>query len=610
MPYPAITGNRVPLNLGARLTTPGNRVPLNLGVDGAPVDPPPDPPDPTVVVGLLTAPTAARWGHGLPSHRGIRPRWGGLAGLLHGGSAVWGTPVSVAARTHAPWGAPTSNTHATALRWAQSSPAMAAAVRHPWTTPPQLGASAASPWGYRVANVQRVLAVWWTAPPTLHRAALSPWRSDATALHRSPRWAWSNPPQIPTHWRLPWGYGHGLEWLVRPPPPVVLPPPTAPVVDPRRIGLNLACPVYTGPANRLPLNLGITACYLGRPQRRAYVVLNEIEVVRLPDRLPIHVDAVSIDGSRDGWCWAARLALADPAQLAALQPTVTGPRNVEITLNGYAWVIAIEAFDKGDVFGATDVSLSGRSVTAQLAEPYAAPRTSETTALRTMVQLAAAEVAGSEVTADYGTVDWLVPGGAWYYDGLTPMSALIRLAEASGAVVQSHPTDPVVQIRARHPVSPWAWTTTTPDVIIQDDIVTGARLQLQSKPLFDAVIVAGERVGVTARVRRDGEAGQTYAPQQVDQLITHADGARERGRNVLSDRGGQASIEHDLPLFGAPLQPGQPGLVLPLMLAQRIAGEGTWHGLVTAVRIEARRQDKAVDITQTVTIERHYADAD
>ncbi len=308
--------------------------------------------------------------------------------------------------------------------------------------------------------------------------------------------------------------------------------------------------------------------------------------------------------------WAARLALADPSQLTALQPTVAGPRNVEISLNGYAWVIAIEAFDKGDVFGATDVSLSGRSVTAQLAEPYAAPRTRETTALRTMVQLADAEVSGSAVTADYGTVDWLVPGGAWYYDGLTPMSALIRLAEASGAVVQSHPTDPVVQIRARHPVSPWDWPTTSPDVIIQDDIVTGARLQLQSKPLFDAVIVAGERVGVSARVRRDGEAGQTYAPQQVDQLITHADGARERGRNVLSDRGGQASIEHDLPLFGAPLQAGQPGLVLPLMLAQRIAGEGTWHGLVTAVRIEARRQDKAVDITQTVTIERHYADAD
>lgn len=608
MPFPAILGNRIPLNLGARLTTPGNRIPLNLGVEdgGAPIDPPPDP---TLVVGLVTASTGARWGFGLPSHRGLRLRWGGLAGVLHVGRVGWATPAQLSARTVAPWGTPATQAQVATLRWQSSSTAAAAAVRQPWDAPPLLSFGAAAAWGLRAGNVARGLSAWWASPPALHHGPLSPWRSAASGLHRSPRWAWSSPPKIPVHWRLPWGTGHGLEWLVRPPPPVVEPP-TAPVVDPRRIGLNLACPVYTGPTNRLPLNLGITACYLGRPQRRAYIVLNEIEVVRLPDRLPIHVDAVSIDGGRDGWCWAARLALADPTQLAALQPTVTGPRDVEITLNGYAWVISIEAFDKGDVFGATDVSLSGRSVTAQLAEPYAAPRTRETTALRTMVQLADAEVAGSAVTADYGTVDWLVPGGAWYYDGLTPMSALIRLAEASGAVVQSHPTLPVVQIRPRHPVSPWAWTTTAPDVVIQDDIVTGARLQLQSKPLFDAVVVAGERVGVTARVIRTGEAGQTYAPQQVDQLITHADGARERGRNVLSDRGGQASIEHDLPLFGAPLQPGQPGLVLPLMLAQRIAGEGTWHGLVTAVRIEARRQDKAVDIVQTVTIERHYADAD
>ena len=133
---------------------------------------------------------------------------------------------------------------------------------------------------------------------------------------------------------------------------------------------------------------------------------------------------------------------------------------------------------------------------------------------------------------------------------------------------------------------------------------------MQSRPNFDAVIVAGEHVGVAARVIVEGEAGQTYAPQQIDQLITHADGARGRRRNVLSDRGGQASIETDLPLFAAPLATGQPGRVMPLQLVRRITGEGTWHGLVTAVRINATRQDKAIDIVQTVTIERHYTDAD
>jgi len=334
------------------------------------------------------------------------------------------------------------------------------------------------------------------------------------------------------------------------------------------------------------------------------------EVVRLPDRLPVRVDAISLGGGRDAMCWDARLELADPSQLADLAPTVDGPRRVEITINGYPWVIAVEAYDKGETFGETTVSLAGRSVTALLADPYAPARAKEARAARTMVQLANEEVAGTGIAVDYGTVSWLVSAGAWYYDALTPLAALTRLAEASGGVVQSHPSAPTIEIRARYPLSPWAWPTSEPDAVVQDDIVTGVRLQLQSRPQVDAVIVAGERVGVVAKVKRDGEAGQSFAPQQVDPLITHADAARERGRNVLADRGPQAVIDHELPLFAAPLQTGQPGLLLPLMLVQRVAAEGTWHGLVTAVRIDARRQGDAVDVQQTVTLERHYADAD
>lgn len=253
--------------------------------------------------------------------------------------------------------------------------------------------------------------------------------------------------------------------------------------------------------------------------------------------------------------------------------------------------------------------MAGRSVSALLAEPYAPARSVEVDQVRTMAQLANAEVLGSACTVEYATVDWLVTAGAWYFDSLTPMAALIRLAEGAVAVVQSHPSDPLLQIRPRYPVSPWDWTTTTPDATLQDDIVLGERLQLQSRPIFDAVIVAGEQVGVAARVRREGEAGQTYAPQQVDQLITHLDGARERGRNVLSDRGGLAVVEADIPLFHSPFELGQTGLVLPMQLVNRVTGAGAWIGLATAVRIEATRSEKAIEIIQTVTLERHYTDA-
>lgn len=38
--------------------------------------------------------------------------------------------------------------------------------------------------------------------------------------------------------------------------------------------------------------------------------------------------------------------------------------------------------------------------------------------------------------------------------------------------------------------------------------------------------------------------------------------------------------------------------------------EGTWHGLCNAVRTEARIGDNAAVIEQTITLERHYTDAD
>lgn len=39
-------------------------------------------------------------------------------------------------------------------------------------------------------------------------------------------------------------------------------------------------------------------------------------------------------------------------------------------------------------------------------------------------------------------------------------------------------------------------------------------------------------------------------------------------------------------------------------------GLGTWHGLCTAVRTEAKAGDGAFVIEQTITLERHYTDAD
>lgn len=597
-------GDRIPLAFKQlRVVRPGDRIPLAFAPDG------PAPPEPEIV-GDVTAGAGVRWG-GLQSQRrcasvvsapfaGIRTPWRG----------AWGGLVARLARSGSVWGGLQAARAAQAAAWRAGGPWLAAGLSGPWTSKPTTSAAPTLRWQQRLPLLRRRSQLDWTVPPSHVQRSGVVW-GGLLALQRRADGIWTVPPKFETPARIPWGQGHGLEWVVRPPP---APPPAPggprPPVYGRTVALAIRCRKYIHHGQRVPLRFGNLACYAARDLQKAYVVLNTIEVVRLPDLLPIAVDAVSLGSSRDAWCWDAQLQLADPAQLAAVQPTATGPRLLRITINGYQWVIAVESFGRGREFGQARVDIAGRSVTAQLSDPYAPARSAEVSATRTMQQLAEAEVAGTDVTVQYDTVDWLVPGGAWYYDSQTPMSALLRIAAAAGAVVQSDPALPQVRIAPRYPVSPWDWTTTAPDVQIQDDIVTGERLQLQSRPQFDAVIVAGEKVGVAARVIREGEAGQTYAPQQIDQLMTHADGTRERGRNVLADRGGQAAVEHDIPLFPAPLGTGEPGLVLPLQLARRVAAEGTWHGVATAVRINATRQGAAVDVVQTVTLERHYTDAD
>jgi len=93
-------------------------------------------------------------------------------------------------------------------------------------------------------------------------------------------------------------------------------------------------------------------------------------------------------------------------------------------------------------------------------------------------------------------------------------------------------------------------------------------------------------------------------------LINTAAAGAERGRNILADRGEQAAIDLVVPLFTAPLRPGEVGRILPLDLVEVVAEDGTWHGLCTAVRTGARIGEKAVVIEQTITLERHYSDAD
>src|SRR5690606_1559756 len=203
--------------------------------------------------------------------------------------------------------------------------------------------AATMPWRGELVRRVRGSAIAWRSPPMARADRRLAWLARLATHIASTCARWRYPGVARASWRIPWGLAPLVPWVVRPPEPPEPPHPPSPFPPGDRVGLHLGCPVIDVPG-LAPLNLGVTACYAVRPQRRTYIVLNTVTVVRLPDLLPIEVDSLSITQGADAWCAAFDLSLADPLQLALLKPTASGPREVQITLNGYVWTAIVESY--------------------------------------------------------------------------------------------------------------------------------------------------------------------------------------------------------------------------------------------------------------------------
>ena len=184
------------------------------------------------------------------------------------------------------------------------------------------------------------------------------------------------------------------------------------------------------------------------------------------------------------------------------------------------------------------------------------------------------------------------------------MEVIVRLAEASGAVVQSHPVNKQVVIRARYPESPWNWDIVDPDKGININQVRNQSTQNRSLPMYDFVLVSGEAEGVSDIIQRTGSGGEVRLPMVVDSLILTHPASQERGRNLLSNRGEQSLETLTLQLNPAATAPGR---VLPLELVGVDEGGGSWLGLSLSTSITASMDEsRTLEVWMSNTLERHF----
>lgn len=281
------------------------------------------------------------------------------------------------------------------------------------------------------------------------------------------------------------------------------------------------------------------------PIRSAYIVINETQIFRA-DATPIHAFSLRISFDVDSWLPTCN-ATIPWHQRDAVMPD---PNPVEILayVNGAEFRFMIHKIDTGRQFGQRVVNISGISVAAELASPYAAVSQHKNASMMTAQQLIDAALEYTGYTQDWQITDWSVPAGILDLAG-TPGDVAMHVAEAAGAVLQADWSLKRLRMLPRYPVKPWEWATATPDVIIPAAVTQSESIEYLDLPEYNLVYVAGQTAGITGQVKITGTAGDKPAPMVTHPLITHVDAARQRGIATLGYTGRRAIMQISLPVL-------------------------------------------------------------
>lgn len=339
------------------------------------------------------------------------------------------------------------------------------------------------------------------------------------------------------------------------------------------------------------------------PVRRIYTVINSASLRRVDGNVRIPCTSMSLSIDVDAWTWGFTASVPGSA-LSALEPGGSGPVEVAASINGVEYRAIIEERSRTRGFGASELSISGRGKAALLDSPYSPVLTFTNANARTLQQLANDVLSqngvglGWDIEAGWQPDDWLVPAGAWSFQG-SRMAALNAIAAAAGSYVQPHRTDKALSVLRRYPAAPWDWGEVTPDFELPGGVVQNEGATWVEKPVYNRVFVRGMRSGVLGQATRQGTAGDLEAPMVTDQLITSPIGARQRALPVLADVGQQATMSLRLPVLA------ETGIIPPGKFVRYVDGGVTRIGLVRSVAAEMRRAGDKLTIWQTIGVETH-----
>jgi hypothetical protein len=337
------------------------------------------------------------------------------------------------------------------------------------------------------------------------------------------------------------------------------------------------------------------------PIKRTYMVINDIQLIRVDGNIALDAKALSLNIDQDSWTWSFNATLP-ASSLRNLQPGAAGDQvQLRAIINGSPYLLIVESVARDRQFGSTSITVSGRGHNAILSSPYTQLMTftnaQDSTAQQLMLDVLTINGISIGWDIDWQIGDWLVPAGAWNHQG-DYITAVNAIAGAAGAFVQPDPVNQILRILPRYPVAPWDWysSTTVPDFQLPSAAMRKESISWATQPDYNSVYVSGSTAGgILAHVTRAGTAGDLVAQMITDALITDSVAARQRALPVLAYTGAIQDYSLSLPILK------ETGIINPGKIVAYVDDGVTVVGLVKGVSISSQLPSA----TQVIEVEVH-----
>ncbi|QYK03254.1 hypothetical protein K0I62_07660 [Shewanella psychrotolerans] len=330
--------------------------------------------------------------------------------------------------------------------------------------------------------------------------------------------------------------------------------------------------------------------------RRSYLMQPQISCIRVSDSLAVVLKSVSISQSRSQWTSSGNVTFSSriDAERAANEL-------LKITINGYDFYLLCEVPSESKAFGKLSYSASGRGRFAELSAPYVKAINYVNTQARSFMGLMGDIIENMGWTLVSEITDYNVPANAFSYAAKTPAEVLNMMASAIGAMLDIDNETKTITVIPQWPTVPWDVDNAVPDVILHDAVILDFSEKREIRPDANAVFVRGEQQGVAVKVKRTGTAGDNFAADIVDKLITDNQAARMRGTVELANAGNKVHSSIRTKVM-ADLPPMRPGMLVGVR-----KGTEVFKSVCDGFTINASVSESTgvVTVNQTVTLLRN-----